>query len=120
MGRSRQLFPIGMSQLIESDLIYHVQARFQSEHIYAGGQFNAAQNYSMAHRQRLVDLAKDKPHMDIKFTAFIQCSTVCDEMEQHYGEHGKLTCGSSETHCKSRSSSTDSHIMSFRHRFQAS
>ena len=41
----------------------------------------------MAHRQRLVDLAKDKSHMDIKFTAFIQCNTVCEEMERHYGEH---------------------------------
>lgn len=60
-------------------------------HICAGGQFNAAQNYSMAHRQRLVDLANNKPHMDIKFTAFIQCSTVCDEMEQHYGERAAIS-----------------------------
>jgi len=51
-----------------------------------GGSYNADRNFSIAHRPRLMDLAKNKPHMDMGFFQFKQCSNVCDNMEQSYGK----------------------------------
>ena len=51
----------------------------------AGGHYNEQMDYTLAHRQRLVELAKDDPNMDIGFTDIIQCNNVCEEMKERYG-----------------------------------
>ena len=44
-------------------------------------------DFTLAHRQRLVELARGKPHMDIAFHAFLQCDeNVCKKMRAHYGQ----------------------------------
>lgn len=50
-----------------------------------GGHYNQMKDYTIAHRQRLVEFAKGKPQMDIGFTAIIQCNNICDELQDRYG-----------------------------------
>lgn len=51
----------------------------------AGGIYNQYNDYTLAHRHRLVELAKDDPKMDIGFSGTIQCNEVCEEMKARYG-----------------------------------
>lgn len=51
-----------------------------------GGHYTADTDFRLSHRQRLVELAKEKPSMDIEFTELVQCEpSICKRMKAYYG-----------------------------------
>lgn len=52
-----------------------------------GGDYVNGSDFSLAHRQRLVEHAKDHSDMDIQFSNYVQCSEeVCEQMAARYGK----------------------------------